>query len=666
MKMADNPYNKEINSARISKDLATRLLQFRQVYQITQAINILNGSKQNDEDLQTLGLRIGAQYNDYMEEKLPAAAGAKLEETFTQYPDLMDLAAAQVDEATPQMSKIELMRQFAARHIVEMTLRKDGWTDKLSEAEATDVNLSLQGTLYTILEKENKKINADDLAARIIKGELDQAEIPMALTALKSAEKKIKEQMKSDWQTYEDMRQPHPVIEEHRTDFENIVYDSKQIRYKPYPELRGVRLCIRDDFNSPDGSKRTFLKIMGALIDTGANIANSSSGSVNGIGKNYDTFVALMKKEYGENVEKIIDTVLLGDKVANATDKERKEAFAKKGTELYCKFLGAVLVKKQETEAQKNNYRFNYTGYIKANVARYIADMKEGLNNITEDLQLADERNLTSLKEMKDDTAEQQIISVHHKIPVASITAVYADMHPELHPADKMQAFTDACRKKYPHLLKDKTPNELAIIGFALSVFPEENRKNPDIGKLPADKREKAQKLIENKAKIVELYQEYFPQDFSARQQTKQDILSMVDNIANHTLPIGMSVHQKMEPDGNIAVVKEKDNLFIMVENRSGLSANPKMERVNNNLAMATEFSFAKLQEIASVLPTGLKSGLLQYNKPSAGDMVKSSFALNLPENNFMQSMRQFLDRTQEQAVDFLYRGLGQAKNKEL
>jgi len=455
MKMADNPYNKEINSARISKDLATRLLQFRQVYQITQAINILNGSKQNDEDLQTLGLRIGAQYNDYMEEKLPAAAGAKLEETFTQYPDLMDLAAAQVDEATPQMSKIELMRQFAARHIVEMTLRKDGWTDKLSEAEATDVNLSLQGTLYTILEKENKKINADDLAARIIKGELDQAEIPMALTALKSAEKKIKEQMKSDWQTYEDMRQPHPVIEEHRTDFENIVYDSKQIRYKPYPELRGVRLCIRDDFNSPDGSKRTFLKIMGALIDTGANIANSSSGSVNGIGKNYDTFVALMKKEYGENVEKIIDTVLLGDKVANATDKERKEAFAKKGTELYCKFLGAVLVKKQETEAQKNNYRFNYTGYIKANVARYIADMKEGLNNITEDLQLADERNLTSLKEMKDDTAEQQIISVHHKIPVASITAVYADMHPELHPADKMQAFTDACRKKYPHLLKE-------------------------------------------------------------------------------------------------------------------------------------------------------------------------------------------------------------------
>ncbi|MBR1826003.1 MAG: hypothetical protein IJ770_05400 [Alphaproteobacteria bacterium] len=91
------------------------------------------------------------------------------------------------------------------------------------------------------------------------------------------------------------------------------------------------------------------------------------------------------------------------------------------------------MVKKKEQNDSAREIHFDYQIYIDSGIKGYTSSLKSGSNDIATNLHLVDEAKAKSLKQLIDDTAENQIISVHHKIPVASAVPLYVQSHQELH-----------------------------------------------------------------------------------------------------------------------------------------------------------------------------------------------------------------------------------------
>ena len=656
--MAQIPYTADIKSKKIATDVATRLYLFMQINKLIDGLSILNGSKQNNEDLQNFSEELGKLYTDYMDNRMSAEESAETKKIFDDDNELME-TADKIAFADSNNEKISQMRMYTAKKISKTI------TDYrvLSKGEADSVTLNLTGTLWVVLEKENRKIDAEDLANRIIEGKLDPQEIPLAVNTLQSAKQKIIERMKVDWQTYETADSPNKNIEHFRGYFESILTESKGFHYKTYPETRNVLWCIRDDFAEKDtGSKTIFLKMMGRMLDCGHKQMTSLSSHSSQIynNNNYKEFMDLIKKQYPDDAENIINNML----EVNASDdieKARRAAFDKKSREFYGKFLSAILAKKKEQNDAARAYNFDYANYVIKNVADYIAELKKGENKIAANLHLADESKAQSLEKLIDDTADMQIISVHHKIPVASAVPLYIlqckEQNNELHDSAKLQEMFDKLSRICPQAAQNRTAEDIAIIGLALSVFPQESRKDnlAEIYKISdKEKREKMLQVIRNKDAIRELYAEYFPRTPEQIQNIKQDILRYVNNPSNHTLPIGSAVHQNMEPNGSGSISKKDDKIYINIENISRLGTTT-TDKINNTTVFAAEYDIANLREVVATMNIknekiikALKEAnpLLDKKEPKH-QIIKVRFLLNMPEISFIKYMRNMLNTVQ-------------------
>lgn len=659
--MAQIPYTSEIKSRKIATDLATRLYQFMQVSKLIDGLSVLNGSKQNNEDLADLNAKIERLYTGYMNDDLQKQEDIDEAKTIFKDESLMDVADKIVDTASDE-EKLAQLYAYTAQKISRTVMSEtQGW-NQIHNGVSENTGLNLTGTLFIVLEKENSKIDSEDFANRIISGNLESQEIPTAVNALQSAKQKVIERMKADWQTYEDTRTPNPNIEKFRKYFESILTDSKKFSYKTYPETRNVLLCIRDDFADKEtGSKTAFLKMMGCLLDCGHKqmtaLAPNSAKIYND--KNYNQFINLIKKQYPNDADNVINT-MLNVTDGNNTEQERRAAFDKKSKEFYGKFLSAILVKKKEQNDAARVHNFNYSDYITGGVAKYISELKDGQNNIAANLLLVDESKAKSLKQLIDDTAENQIISVHHKIPVASAVPLYVMQHPEMHSPLKMQEMFKELAQTCPQAAQGRTPEDVAIMGLALTAFSEESKKDnlAAIYKISdEEKRKKALQVLENKEEIRKVYKKYFPLDDVLK--VKAEILNIVNNPSNHTLPIGSEVHQKMEPNGSGSISKEGDNLSINVEDTSPLGITTS-DKINNATVFAAEYDIANLREIVKTMNAqktmdkkfidGLKEAnplLKNTNNQTQHKIIPVRFLLNMPETGFMRRMRNMLNTTQ-------------------
>lgn len=648
--MAQIPYTSEIKSKKIATDLATRLYQFMQVSKLIDGLSVLNGSKQNTEDLTNLSAKLERLYTGYMNNDLKEQEDIDEATKIFKDEELMDVAD-RISDIDSEEEKLAQIYSYTAQKMSHTVMSEtQSWNQLQQKGIAESTELNLTGTLFIVLEKENRKIDSEDFATRIIEGNLEPQEIPTAVYALQSARQKVIERMKADWQTYEDSRTPNPNIEKFRQYFESILTDTKKFNYKTYPETRNVLLCIRDDFADKDnGSKTAFLKMMGCLLDDGHKqmtaLTPNSAKIYND--KNYNQFIDLIKKQYPNDTDNVINT-MLNVTDGNNTEQERRAAFDKKSKEFYGKFLSAILVKKKEQNDTARVHNFNYSDYITGGVAKYIAELKEGKNNIAANLLLVDESKAKSLKQLIDDTAENQIISVHHKIPVASAVPLYVMQHKELHTPQKTQEFIRELAEICPQAVQDRTAEDVLTIGLALSVFPEESRRDnlAAIRRIPDKKeREKQEQIIKNKDAIRELYPKYFPMDFAAKSAAKQEILHIVNNPSNHTLPIGNLVHQKMEPNGDLTISKPDEKLFINVQNTSRLGTTT-TDKVNNDTIFAAEYDRAKYAEIVKTLKPAYQQELALYNKGNE-QTITSRVSLNMPETGFMRRMRNMLNTAQ-------------------
>ena len=659
--MAQIPYTSEIKSKKIATDLATRLYQFMQVNKLIDGLGILNGSKQNNEDLRIFGDELEKFYTDYMNDSMDKEKLAEAKQIFNADTELMD-TADRIASAESQENKFTEISAYIAKKVSRIVTEQT--YHALAEGSTDNVELNLEGILFIILEKENSKIDARDFAHRILNGNIQQDEIPTVVNALQSAKQKVMQRLKADWQTYEDTRTRNPNIEKFRKYFESQLTESKEFRYKAYPETRNVLLCIRDDFaDVKTGSKNLFLKMNGFMFDCGHLQLASATPIAAKIrnDKNYAQFISLIKQQYPDNSEQVINDMLdMAD--SDYTEKERRAAFEKKSKELYCKFLSALLVKKLEANNAENIVNFDYQKYINHNVADYINDMKEGKNNIAKHLHLVDESKTKSFKELIDDTSENQIISVHHKIPVAAAVPLYIAQHPTLHSPVKAHDMLTDLRKICPNVTQKYTENDILTIGFALSVFTQECKKDniADIYKI-TDEEEKAKALqtIKNKEAIRDVYAKYFSFDNQTLKAAGEDILRIVNDPGNHTLPLGKIVHQKMEPNGYLCIAKPDDRLFINVTNTSRLTDTTTINKVNNSTVFAAEYDIAALKETVRKLNPNFKQGLEQYNpllrnNPNQKNQplhqtVAVQVSLKMPETYFMRCVRNMLNSMQQQ-----------------
>lgn len=637
--MALAPYASDIKSRKIPSDLATRLQQFLQIQKLIEAMSVVGNTPQNTHDLQAFGNEISELYTGYMDNKLSAEQAETADKIFADE-KLMDLAD-KISESTDSAEKLEIVRSYTAQKITDIALQQAGYV-KISEGNGVNTGLNLAGTLFVILDRESKKINSEDFARRIIDGNLSAEEIPLAVNALQAAKQRVMTQLRTDWQTYKDSHTANANIEEQRQVFEDLLSDKKEFHYKTYPELHNVLLCIRDDFDAKDiGSKPMFLKMIGNMLDCGQNQVNNKSTSAARKTTAYNNFIELIKQQYPDNSDEVINTLLdVGAKTdAKEVEKLRREAFEKKSKELYCKFVSAVLVKYAE-----NNKEINYQNYVDTSIAGYIDDLKKGRNNIAQNLHLADEKNSNSLKDLIDDTAEHQIISVHHKVPVAAAVPLYVETHPELHKdTQKVREFINEVRKRCPSAAENRTDNDLLIIGFGLTVFPEESKKDKsdEICKIADDKkRAKAIQTLKHKNIIYNLYQEYFPVDNT--RAIREEILRIVNDPSNHMLPIGNDVHQNSEPNGNMAMIKQNEQIVSVVENVSKVTGIKTTEKVNDMAVLAAQYDKSKFKQILPKLNSTLSKALEEYNKFET-PIISQRVLLKLPETPFISKIRNML-----------------------
>lgn len=648
--MINSPFHKQIQKGILPQNLSTRLLQFQQLHSVLSAMEILNGSKQNTQELQDFGGVIAKAYNDYMAEKLNSTQAAQVEETFAKY-DLMDIAVQQSDSEITVQQKLQSLRQFTAQHLPRIAL-SEKLGNKLSSGETEVIAQNLQGTLFVILDSQNnKKIDADDLAERILQGRLNDDEIDKVLPILKTAALKMQEQLKVDWQTYEDSQQQLPELEILRTDFENLINDNKKIAYDTYPELNCSLMLIRDDFAKPEGSKQHFLQMIGLLMSRGAKPDSYAAFTQ----KEYYDFKKLFTEIYSADAEKVLDAFLDVPPTDDSKKSEnlRQAAFAAKGKEMYYKFLGAALTKRCEVEPHF------YPDEFMRSVDRYIAGLKNGENKF-EILRLVTEKELRTVKETKDDTAEQQVISVHHDIPVAAAIKICYDNHPELHSKEKIAAFAAELQEHYPNIFNDplysqrrRTPAEMALIGFGLSLLPNTGAtankyENKFLEKYTAkNKAKEAKEALDNRYKISEIYQKYFPLEYAVTNKLRAELYSIVNDVSNHTLIVGSSTHQSFEPEDLIDLEKKGEQIILTAK---------KGRKVNTATAFAADYGAELFAQALAKFPadSAHRKNLQQYNKSHNGS-IKTAVTFHLPETNFLRSIRKFLNKENLSPARYLH-----------
>ena len=665
--MAQIPYTAEIKSKKISSDLATRLQQFLQIQKLIEAMNAVGNTPQNTKDLQALGTEIETLYTGYMNDELSAEQDQIADRVFADE-KLMDLAD-KIAENTISAEKLEIIRGYTAKKFTDNALKQAGYV-KISEGDNVNADLNLAGTLFIILEKESKKINSEDFAHRIVNGNLNKEEFPLAVNALQTAKQKVIERLRTDWQTYNDSRTPNANIEALRSVFEDLLSDRMEIDYKAYPELHNVLLCIRDNFAQKDvGSKPMFLKMVGNMLDCGQSLVKNDSTTSIRKNTDYNDFIKLVKQQYPDNSDNVINTMLdiNADTDAKDVEKLRREAFENKSKELYCKFVSAVLVKKYDQNNDEHTHNFDYQRYVDVNIAGYISDMKKnGENNIANNLHLVDERKASSLKDIIDDTAENQIISVHHKTPVASVVPIYVKMHPELHKdTAKVSSFINEIKKRCPNAAEKYTENDLLIIGFGLSVFPEESKKDKpsDILKI-TDERKRAQALqtLANKNAIYELYQQYFPLSDDAKSKAKKEILRTANDPSEHMLPIGKDVHQNSEPNGHMSMIKQNEQIVSVVKNVSKLTGKETIEKVNDMTILSAQYEKNKIEKILPKLVAPLREALMEYNK-SENPIITQRVLMRFPETKFIKKVRENLNSIRRGlTIDSIRQAIGLTK----
>ncbi len=334
---------------------------------------------------------------------------------------------------------------------------------KLSEGSVEQHKMSGPEVLATIMHEAGIK-NADELSVAACTGTLDEEGTNRLHKELNGKLGFLKKRLSADFEVYNNQKSFDSFIELIRSDIEEYTYDkNKKATYgfSVRKEQKAFRYSIRDVFNNV--TKPDFLKLYGTMLTEGKNTAKGSS-----FGSTYERFKEMIAAQTGkDSVLKEIDTALgISPEQAVAPNAEsiRKNAYKNKCSELYFKTMAGLLSQKYEYNSRHNSST-DYATYVQTIEDKYIRELCNGYNNIDllafQDPDYKQQFESKSKeyqmnKERRDETAEMQIVSIHHKFPIGAVYDIYDQLLPSSVCATKV--------KKCSNLVNNRS-NMVYVIG---------------------------------------------------------------------------------------------------------------------------------------------------------------------------------------------------------
>lgn len=251
---------------------------------------------------------------------------------------------------------------------------------------------------------------------------------------LHGKQKVLKEKLAVDYETYKQTKVSNAVIEdiepniqEHLSGLtreENMEYETRQEDYY-------FRQDLRRDFSRPDGIRQSFLKLYGTMMENGMNLARNPNSA-----SDYEAFRRQMEQMFGEKHQAEIDQALNiipnGESQAELQEK-RAKLYAVKSQEIYFKTMAGILSHKKEFDHSNGVQAYDYMTYVQNIEQKFIRGLQCGKTDVdclafvepdnTAAKSKAEE--LALRKKYKDDTAENQIVSVHHKLPIGAARDIF-------------------------------------------------------------------------------------------------------------------------------------------------------------------------------------------------------------------------------------------------
>ena len=162
-----------------------------------------------------------------------------------------------------------------------------------------------------------------------------------------------------------------------------------------------------------------------------------------------------------------------------------------------------------------------------------------------------------------------------------------------------------------------------------MALFPEEDKMYNRVKWGKVDRT--AVKVEKNK--IFRIYHEYFNHEYKTLQICRSEVLSMLNNIGNHVLPITQEAHIKLESNGNLNVGAQKDNIIFA--------------------ANYTQQEFNIAVKIIAGINSDTAANMQKYAKPNPSNNGRPSVisALKLPDNSVMSRCRPVANKTNENII---------------
>ncbi len=354
----------------------------------------------------------------------------------------LDLVA---EHSLDEISSVDHLKERIYRNRTINIYKQLGYL-KLSEGSVEQHTMSGAEVLATIMHEAGIK-NADELSTAACTGTLDEESTDRLHKELNGKLSFLKKRLAADFEVYNNQKSFDPSIELIRPDIEEYTYDKNKkatFGFLVRKEQKDFRHSIRGVFNNV--TKPDFLKLYGTMLTEGKNAAKGSS-----LGSTYERFKEMIAVQTGKDAAlKEIDTALgISPEQAAAPNAEsiRKNAYKNKCTELYFKTMAGLLSQKYEYNSRHNSST-NYATYVQTIEDKYIKELCNGYNNIDllafQDPDYKQQFESKSKeyqmnKERRDETAEMQIVSVHHKFPIGAVYDVYDQILPNSVCANKAE-----------------------------------------------------------------------------------------------------------------------------------------------------------------------------------------------------------------------------------